>query len=176
MSYRAITSVAVSLLIAVPLVIAFSSDAYGIGCTGPNCTVSVSSPSPKNPNPKPSSPSPTYLPIYPPPEPTCVDQGGNIRPYSVNSNLTINGQTYDDEYIDCSSTGAANYAATKDLGTLTVITQSPNNSNPSGNPSCGALSWWVNADTAYGNHRNGSVAYNPNIVGGLLRPVSFVYP
>ena len=69
-----------------------TSSAYASGitsCTGRSCTVSITSPSHKTPTPKPSSPSPTYTPIYPPPEPTCVDQGGYIRPYSKNSNLTI---------------------------------------------------------------------------------------
>lgn len=31
----------------------------------------------------------SYTPFYPPTESICVDQGGYIRPYSINSNLTI---------------------------------------------------------------------------------------
>ena len=154
------------------------------GCTMASCTVSIISPSHKTPTPKPKSPSPTYTPIYPPPEPTCVDQGGYIRPYSIQS-VTLNGQTYDDEFVNCSSTGAASQAAQRDNGSLAVITQSPNNPNPSANPSCGALSWWVDANTAYANHRSnipgaqywgaraGVGMYTPNEPKGHIGPNRF---
>jgi hypothetical protein len=96
--------------------------------------------------------------------------------------LTINGQTYDDEFVDCSSTGAGYQETQRDNGTFSVITQSPNNPNPLGNSSCGDLLWWVDADTAYDYHRSavpgasywgaraGIGTYTPNSPVGRLGP------
>ena len=157
-------------------------------CYGPACTVTgggSSGGSGSSGSGSGSGNGGNYTPIYPPPEPLCVDQGGYIRPYSINSNLTINGQTYDDEFVNCSSTGAASQAAQRDNGSLAVDTQSPNNPNPSGNPSCGALSWWVDANTAYANHRSnipgaqywgaraGVGMYTPNEPKGHIGPNRF---
>jgi len=53
----------------------------------------------------------SYTPIYPPPEPGCIDQGGAPRPVSI-QNLVYNGQTYDDEYIGCFPLEVASPVAT----------------------------------------------------------------
>jgi|GEM_PF-5561864 len=53
----------------------------------------------------------SHTPIYPPPEPGCIDQGGAPRPVSI-QNLVYNGQTYDDEYIGCFPLEVASPVAT----------------------------------------------------------------
>ncbi len=126
-------------------------------CTGANChsggSGSTSNPGPSNGHP---GPPVTLPPMVAPVEPICTDQGGAaLHPIWSGQVVIVNGVKYDKEYIDCSSTIAGAAEMRREHGSELVVTQTPPTppGQPPSNPSCAALTWWVDPTTAFDNHK-----------------------
>lgn len=108
----------------------------------------------------------------PPPEPLCIDQGSNPRPQLNGSPVTINGVIYDPEYISCSSTITAHAKYRANFGSVTTT---PSNI-ASSNPSCNALNYWVDPNTAQSYHTDTALWGSHASYWGVRAGYGYYYP